>query len=169
MRKLGDNVYGFDNDTLESVVGKLLVKRRMTLSIAESCTGGLIANRITNISGSSKYFKLGMVVYSNSSKTSELGISPEKIKKYGVVSREVAVAMAEGMLKKSKTNLSLAITGIAGPTGGTREKPVGLVYIALALKNKTECVKRYFLGTRQEIKLQISTAALDLVRKGLLR
>jgi len=164
---LRDNVYGFDNDTLEEVAGKLLLKKKMTLSIAESCTGGLISDRITNISGSSNYFDRGIVAYSNKSKVRELGIDKKLIKKYGAVSRPVAIAMAKGMLNKSGSDIALGVTGIAGPTGGTRKKPVGLVYIAMARPKKTRCIECYFVGSRTDIKRQTSTAALDLLRKTL--
>ena len=140
----------------------------MTLSIAESCTGGLIANRITNIPGSSRYFDRGIVTYSNKSKTTELGVDKELIKKYGAVSNRVAVAMAKGMLKKSRSNIAIAVTGIAGPTGGTKKKPVGLAYIAVAQGKKAKCMEYRFIGNRADIKYQASTAALDLLRKVLL-
>jgi nicotinamide-nucleotide amidase len=139
----------------------------MTLSIAESCTGGLISSRITNISGSSKYFDRGIVTYGNESKIKDLGVSKKLIKIYGAVSRQVATAMAKGMLKKSGSDVALAVTGIAGPTGGTKKKPVGLVYIAIAKKNGARCIECHFLGSRTEIKYQTSTATLDLLRKAL--
>jgi nicotinamide-nucleotide amidase len=164
---LGDCVYGFDNDTLEEVVGKELIRKRMSLSIAESCTGGLISNRITNISGSSKYFDNGIVTYSNESKIRDLGVDKKLIERYGAVSRPVAIAMAKGMLKKSGSDVALAVTGIAGPTGGTKNKPVGLVYIALAHMKKTHCIECHFVGNRADIKHQTATAALDLLRKAL--
>jgi nicotinamide-nucleotide amidase len=162
---LGDIVYGFDDDTLESAVGKLLLKNKLTLSVAESCTGGLIANRITNIPGSSRYFKMGVITYSNESKVSELDVSNELIDRHGAVSRQVALAMAKGLLKRSRSDYALSVTGIAGPTGGTKQKPIGLVYIALASWKKLISIERHFLGNRLDIKLQASTAALDLLRK----
>ena len=164
---LGNIVYGFDDDTLEKVVGKELLKRKWGLSIAESCTGGLIANRISNIPGSSKYFDRGIITYSNKSKVMELGVNKKLIKKYGAVSNHVAVAMARGMLKKSCSDIAVAVTGIAGPTGGTKKKPVGLAYIAVAQPRKVECIERHFIGNRADIKYQVSTAALDLLRKTL--
>ncbi len=165
LHMLGDKVYGFDEDILEEVVGRQLLKKKMTLSIAESCTGGLIANRITNTSGSSKYFDRGIVTYSNKSKIAELGVDKGLIKKYGAVSRHVAIAMAKGMLKKSGSDIVMAVTGIAGPTGATLHKPVGLVYIALARPGKTRCIERHFLGSRGDIKHQAATVALDFLRK----
>ncbi len=174
---LGNSAYGFDEDRLEEIVGRQLAKRKMILSVAESCTGGLIANRITNVSGSSKYFDRGLVTYSNKSKITELGVKGELIKKHGAVSRHVAIAMAKGMLKKSGSNISIAVTGIAGPSGATKVKPVGLVYIALAQRppeadpqpeaGKTRCIESYFIGSRTDIKNQTATAALNLLRKAL--
>ncbi len=160
---LGDTVYGFDDDTLEAAAGRLLIKKRMSLSIAESCTGGLIADRITNVPGSSRYFDRGIITYSNKSKIAELGVDKELIKKYGAVSRPVALAMAKGMLKKSGSDIAIAVTGIAGPAGGRKKKPVGLVYIALARKGKALCVERHFAGSRRDIKNQTATAALALI------
>ncbi len=162
---LGDIVYGFDDDTLESAVAEIFIKKRLTLATAESCTGGLIANRITNISGSSKYFKMGAITYSNASKAAFLGVPVDLISKYGAVSRPVAIAMAKGMLVKAGTDFALAVTGITGPTGGTKKKPVGLVYIALASRRKVVAIERRFLGNRTDIKLQASTVALDMLRK----
>ncbi len=181
---LGNSVYGFDEDRLEEIVGRQLAKRKMILSVAESCTGGLIANRITNVSGSSKYFDTGEVTYSNKSKITELGVKEELIKKHGAVSSHVAIAMAKGMLKKSCSDVTIAVTGIAGPGGASKVKPVGLVYIALAIrdrhhlfaKNKdcsnkwclsptTRCIERHFIGSRTDIKNQTATAALNLLRK----
>ena len=183
VRILGNNIYGFDADTLEEVVGRQLIKKKMTLSIAESCTGGLIANRITNVSGSSKYFDGGIITYSNKSKIAELGVDKELIKEHGAVSRQVAIAMAGGMLKNSGSDIAIATTGIAGPTGATKKKPVGLVYIALAYCSpeapacrtgkdqtsvgKTRCIERHFVGNRSDIKNQTATAALDLLRRTL--
>jgi nicotinamide-nucleotide amidase len=167
LRLVGRYVYGFDDDTLEVAVGKKLLKKKMTLSVAESCTGGLISNRITNVSGSSKYFDRCIVTYSNKSKVQELGVGKELIKKYGAVSRPVAIAMAKGMLKKSGSNVAIAVTGIAGPSGGTKKKPAGLVYIALARKKKVLCTERYFIGNRKDIKHQTAIAALELLRKTL--
>lgn len=165
LRILGDIVYGFDDESLEEVAGRLLLKKNLTLSIAESCTGGLISNRVTNISRSSKYFDRGIVTYSNESKIRELGVNKKLIDEYGAVSRPVAIAMAKGMLKKAGSDVALAVTGIAGPTGRTKKKPVGLVYIALARPQKIRCIECYFIGNRSDIKYQVSTAALDLLRK----
>ena len=163
-KRLGKYIYGVDSESLEYVVGEMLAKNRKTLAIAESCTGGLIANRITNVSGSSKYFKMGIVAYSNEAKVNLLGVSKDKIKKYGAVSKQVALDMAKGVKRLSKADVGLGITGIAGPKGATRKKPVGLVYIAVA-GDKIKIVKKcLFIGSREEIKLQASIAALNLIR-----
>jgi nicotinamide-nucleotide amidase len=163
-KRLGNHIYGVDGEALEFVVGKMLEKKKKTLAVAESCTGGLIASRITDISGSSSYFKMGAVVYSNEAKTKILKIPKDKIKRYGAVSKEVALDMAAGLTRVSGSDIALAVTGIAGPTGATATKPVGLVYIAVTA-GKVKTVKECrFTGNRKEIKLQASTAALDLVR-----
>ena len=163
-KRLGNYVYGVDNETLESIVGEILTKCGKTLAIAESCTGGLIANRISDISGSSAYLKMGVVAYSNKAKTDLLGVSHEKLKKYGAVSKEVALEMAKGVKNISKADISIGVTGIAGPKGETKKKPIGLVYIAVA-SNKIKMVKKcLFTGNRREIKHQASTTALNLLR-----
>ncbi|MBL7156717.1 MAG: competence/damage-inducible protein A [Candidatus Omnitrophica bacterium] len=164
-KRLGKYIYGTDTETLEYALGTMLEKKKKTLAIAESCTGGLIANRITNISGSSKYFKMGVVAYSNKSKINLLGVSDAKIKKSGAVSGGVALDMAKGIKNLSKSDIAIGITGIAGPKGKAKKKPIGLVYIAL-ISDKVKVVKEYrFKGTREEIKLQSSIAALDLARQ----
>jgi nicotinamide-nucleotide amidase len=122
-------IYGTDEEELEEVVGRILTKRKLTLAIAESCTGGLIADRITNVSGSSAYFDRGVVAYSNRSKVELLGVPNELIEKHGAVSKEVAEAMADGIRRKAKADIGISTTGIAGPTGGSDEKPLGLVWI----------------------------------------
>jgi len=163
-RRLGNHIYGADEESLESVVGKMLSGKRKTLATAESATGGLVADRITNISGSSRYFKTGIIAYSNKTKTDLLGVPADKIKRYGAVSKEVALLMAEGIKELSRSDVALGLSGIAGPAGGTKKKPVGLVYIAVvtgALKMVKKC---RFTGNREEIKWQASTAALDLMR-----
>ena len=163
-KRLGNFIYGTDGDTLESSVGKILTKKKKTLAIAESCTGGRIAERITNVSGSSKYFKMGVIAYANETKTKLLGITKEKLKKHGTVSKEVALEMASAVRAIAKTDASIGVTGIAGPGGGTKKKPVGLVYIA-ACGTKIQLVKKcLFHGTREEIKHQATTVALNLLR-----
>ena len=152
---------------LENDVAKKLIKENLTVSVAESCTGGLIAHRLTNIPGSSKYFKLGVVTYSNQAKKSILKIPKSLIGQKGAVSKEVAIALAKGIQKLSKTNFSLGISGIAGPGGATKNKPVGLVFIALASKEEVICEKFNFKGNRLSIKKQASDAALKLLRNSL--
>jgi nicotinamide-nucleotide amidase len=140
----------------------------LKLAVAESCTAGLISKRITNIPGSSEYFDRGAVVYSNLAKTEMLGVSQELIELHGAVSAETAAAMAKGMLKSARADLSLAVTGIAGPDGGTDEKPVGLVYIALASPQSIKTTEHRFLGGREQIRMRASQMALDMVRKHLI-
>jgi nicotinamide-nucleotide amidase len=150
---------------LEEEVGALLRKHKLTLAVAESCTGGLIANRITNVSGSSDYFERGFVTYSIRAKSELLGIPKEMIEKFGVVSAEVALAMAKGAREKSNTNLGIGVTGIAGPTSVSKEKPVGLVYIALAYDKGNICKEFKFKGERKEIKKKVSDEALKLLKE----
>ncbi len=164
-RRLKDYIFGFDNDTLEGTIANILRKRRKTLAIAESCTGGLLSNRLTDVSESSKYFTMGVVAYSNKAKVEVLGVSENTIKERGAVSKDVALEMVRGISLISDADIGIGITGIAGPTGGTKSKPVGLVYIALLTK-RNKFVKEFrFKGTRGEIKFQTSQAALDMIRK----
>lgn len=155
--------------TLPEVVGNLLKKRKSTLAVAESCTGGWISNLLTNISGATKYFECGMVVYSNRSKIKLLGVHEETLKKFGAVSREVAKEMAEGVRKSAATTYGLAVTGIAGPTGGTREKPVGTVYVALSTHKKTEVKRFHFPEGRLSFKILTAAKALEMLRAELLK
>jgi nicotinamide-nucleotide amidase len=165
---LGDAVWGKDEDTLEQVVGFLLSMKHKTVSVAESCTGGLIMDMITNVSGSSSYFVGGVVAYSNEIKMKKLKVSKSLLEKHGAVSSEVAVAMAEGVRKQWLSDIGLSVTGIAGPSGGTAAKPVGLVCIALSFEEDSQVEKHNFLGSRREIKEQAAVAALDLLRRHLL-
>jgi len=167
-KKLGDAVYGIDGQEMEEVVGALLLQRKMTLSVAESCTGGMIGARITNIAGSSAYFERSVVVYSNAAKTELLGVPADLIERRGAVSRDVAKAMAQGIREHAKTDLGLAVTGIAGPSGGTPEKPVGLVYIALANDEGITVNENRFLGTRSQVRQRAAQMALDMVRRYLI-
>jgi nicotinamide-nucleotide amidase len=167
-KKLGDAVYGVDGQSMEEIVGALLIQRKMTLAAAESCTGGMIGERITNVAGSSAYFERAVVVYSNAAKTDLLGVPGELIEKHGAVSREVAKAMAKGIRERAKTDLGIAVTGIAGPTGGTPEKPVGLVYIALATNDGVKADEYRFLGTRSQVRQRAAQMALDKVRRYLI-
>ncbi len=166
--KLGDAVYGVDGVEMEEVVGALLKQRRLTLAVAESCTGGLIGARITNIAGSSEYFERAAVVYSNLAKTEMLGVPADIIERRGAVSSEVAAAMAEGIRQAAHTALGLSVTGIAGPEGGTEKKPVGLVYTALASSQGVKTTEHRFPGNRDQIRLRASQMALDMVRRYLI-
>jgi nicotinamide-nucleotide amidase len=166
--KLGDVIYTEGNETMEQAVVRLARAAGKTVATAESCTGGLVANRITNVSGSSEMLRYGWVTYANEAKTSQLGVPAALIEKHGAVSPEVAQAMAEGALNKSGADIAVAVTGIAGPTGGTPEKPVGLVYLALATKTgKTEVVQKNLSPQRETFKYMASQIALDLVRRAL--
>ncbi len=167
--RLKEHIYGKDRQTLEEVVAQALYKTKKTIAVAESCTGGLISKRLTNISGSSKYFPLGLVAYSNQTKQTLLGISKETLKKFGAVSREVAELMAKNIKQLAKTDLGLGITGIAGPKGGTKVKPVGLVFIALATPRKTQCREFRFNGDRGIIRRRAAQAALNMLRRFLIK
>ncbi len=166
---LGASVYGEDDITLEEVVGRLLKDKGKTISVAESCTGGLIGKRFTNVSGSSEYFERGVVSYSNKAKTELLKVPQDMIEKYGAVSEQVAILMAEGIRRISKTDYGLSVTGIAGPTGGTEEKPVGLVWIGFAHENDSFAQKFLFGEDRETNRQRAAQAALNLVRLFLTR
>jgi nicotinamide-nucleotide amidase len=164
---LEDWLYSSEGDSLEQIVLYYLGLRQATLAVAESCTGGMIAQRITSVSGSSRSFIGGAVVYSNELKTAFAGVPAEVIAEHGAVSAEVARALASGIRQRTGATLGLAVTGIAGPTGGTEEKPVGLVYLALADAKKTEVVERVFNGDRQRVREWAAQQALDLIRRKL--
>ncbi|MFC1555997.1 nicotinamide-nucleotide amidohydrolase family protein [candidate division KSB1 bacterium] len=157
-------VYGYDDDELEAVVGRTLTEKKLTIAIAESCTGGLIGDTLTSVSGSSVYFDRGYITYSNDAKEELLGVNHDTLIQYGAVSEQVAAEMAEGARKNSKCNIALATTGIAGPTGGTPEKPVGLVYIALSDEFGTVVKKLSLRGPRDIIKKRSARAAINLLR-----
>jgi nicotinamide-nucleotide amidase len=162
---LGEYIFSRSNETLEEVVGQLLKLRGYTLATAESCTGGLVAGRITEVPGSSEYFIEGVVSYSNEAKIDLLGVPRELIETHGAVSEQVAGAMAAGIRKRAGSTFGAAVTGIAGPGGGSEEKPVGLVYIALADDSQTTTRKFLFPGDRQFIRTLSVNAALDMVRR----
>jgi len=166
--ELDDAVYSRNGESLEQIVGYWLQMRNATLAVAESCTGGLLAERITSISGSSRYFLGGAIVYSNQLKTELAGVPAEMIERHGAVSREVAAALAEGIRYRCEATLGVGITGVAGPTGGTPEKPVGLVFHAVASDRGTEVAQRNFPGDRKRIRRFASTMALDMVRRKLM-
>ncbi len=166
--KLGDAIYAEGLETMEEAVVRLAAAAHKTIATAESCTGGTVATRLTNVSGSSDIFRYGWVTYANEAKMTELGVPAELLEKHGAVSAEVAQAMAEGALRESKADIAVAVTGIAGPTGGTPEKPVGLVFFGLATKGgKTQTVERLLTGQREIFKYVASQIALDLVRRAL--
>ena len=162
---LGDLVFGFDGESLAEVVGKKLLRDKKTLALAESCTGGLIAKQITDIPGSSGYFKCGWITYSNEAKISQLGVKEELIEKFGAVSAEVASAMAAGAKEKSGADFAAAVTGIAGSCGGSEQKPVGLVYIAIASEKSVE-TEKFLFGPRNRdfIRQRTCQNALNLLR-----
>jgi nicotinamide-nucleotide amidase len=164
-KELGNAAFSFRGETMEEVVGRRLTMTEFTVAVAESCTGGLIAQRLTNVPGSSKYFVEGVVTYSNDSKVRLLGVDKKIIKEFGAVSQQVARDMARGVRHKAKSDFGLAVTGIAGPGGGTEEKPVGLVYIALADDAHTEHRKLMIPGDRELIRWRASQAALDMLRR----
>ncbi|HEV2705256.1 MAG TPA: competence/damage-inducible protein A [Pyrinomonadaceae bacterium] len=166
--RLGDAIFAFRGETMEEVVGLRLAVGGYTLATAESCTGGLIAQRLTEVLGSSTYFKEGIVAYSNDAKERLLGVPSDFIAEYGAVSAPVAEAMAEGARLRAETDFAISVTGIAGPTGGSEEKPVGLVYIALSDDAHTEHRKLMIPGDRQLIRWRSSQAALDLLRRRLI-
>ncbi|HKY36641.1 MAG TPA: competence/damage-inducible protein A [Polyangiaceae bacterium] len=165
--RLGDHVYAEGFGSLPESVGALLAERGLTLAVAESCTGGLAAELLTRAAGSSRYFLGGAVVYANPAKTELLGVAPELIAQHGAVSTEVARAMAEGVRARLGADIGLAFTGIAGPDGGTAQKPVGLVHWAASSKAGTEARDRVFIGDRQAIRRRAVFAGLDLVRRNL--
>jgi nicotinamide-nucleotide amidase len=166
--RLGNAIFSFRGERMEEVVGLKLTVGGYTLGVAESCTGGLVAQRLTEVPGASKYFIEGVVVYSNEAKTRALGVEPTLLRKYGAVSAEVAESMAEGIMRHAGTDFGISVTGIAGPDGGTEEKPVGLVYIALADEAHTEHRRLMLPGDRQLVRWRASQAVLDMLRRRLI-
>ncbi|MBC8286931.1 MAG: competence/damage-inducible protein A [Nitrospinae bacterium] len=158
------NIYGKDEDELEAIVGALLTEKSLTLATAESCTGGLIGHRLTQVPGSSDYYKEGFVVYSNEAKVSRLQVEPKLIEEFGAVSEPVAQAMAEGVCRVTGADMGVAVTGIAGPSGGSDLKPVGLTYIAVHDRSGTYCRKFVFTHDRIRNKERSAQAALNMVR-----
>jgi nicotinamide-nucleotide amidase len=167
--KLGNAVFATNGETMEAVVGKLLTESGKTLSVAESCTGGLIAQRLTEVSGSSAYFIEGAVTYSNEAKIRTLGVQREIIEAHGAVSQQTAEAMARGIRERAKTDFGISVTGIAGPNGGSAEKPVGLVFIGYADESETKSIKINLPGDRYLIRWRSSQAALDYLRRQILK
>jgi len=150
---------------MEDVIGNILSDRGLTISVAESCTGGLIGSLITNVPGSSRYFLGGIIAYSNQSKVELLNVSSKTIAEYGAVSDQTVREMAEGVKKLFDSHIGLSVTGIAGPDGGTEEKPVGTVFIGLAGEGNVFAVRYHFHGTRDQVKLETANRALDCVKR----
>ena len=158
-------VYGYDNDKLEQVIADLLIQNNLTVSTAESCTSGLLASRLTDVPGSSQYFKGGSVCYSNELKINDIGVDKDLIERYGAVSEEVAESLAKNIAKKNKTDIGIGITGIAGPGGGTEKKPVGLVFVGIFYKNNLY-IKRYNLTPDRITNRELTvTLCLNEIRK----
>jgi len=162
---LGPYIFAAGNQTMEEVVGRMLKERGLSISVAESCTGGLIGHLLTNVPGSSSYFQGGVTVYSNQSKVDLLGVSSRTIERFGAVSEQTAREMAEAAKRGFKTDMGIAVTGIAGPEGGSEKKPVGTVYIALATGEGTFPGRYRFWGTRRQVKVNTAMMALDWVRR----
>ncbi|MBU3110573.1 competence/damage-inducible protein A [Clostridium lacusfryxellense] len=166
--RLGSNIYGEGDTTLENVIGKMLINKKITIATAESCTGGMVASTLINYPGISSSLKEGAVTYSNEAKINRLGVKVETLDKYGAVSSEVAAEMALGIAKTAGTNIGISTTGIAGPDGGSDEKPVGLVYIGLAINGEVKTKKLKLSGKRQEIRKRATMQLLDWLRRELL-
>jgi nicotinamide-nucleotide amidase len=164
---LGDRLYSRDGEPLEVLVGRLLREQNATLAVAESCTGGMLGARLTTVPGSSQYFGGGFITYSNALKTAMLGVPAETIEHFGAVSQETAEAMAAGARERTGSTYAVSITGVAGPDGGSEEKPVGLVYLGIAGPEGTAVTQRRFLGDRERIRVFTTQAALDLLRRRL--
>jgi nicotinamide-nucleotide amidase len=165
--RLGEHIYGEGEEGLELVVGRLLRGRGLTLSVAESCTGGLMSHMLTEVAGSSDYFDRGLITYSNRSKVDLLGVPQEVLERFGAVSSECAAAMAAGLRERAGTSISLSVTGIAGPGGGSPEKPVGTVWFGLADERETLTRRKRFRGGRSEVKVQAAWTGLDWLRRRL--
>src|SRR5436190_5472932 len=165
--KLGNSVFSTNGETMEEVVGQVLKQRGETLSVAESCTGGLIGRRLTEVPGSSAYFMEGAITYSNDAKIRTLGVDPQIIARHGAVSAECAEAMAAGMRERAATDHAISVTGIAGPDGGSDEKPVGTVFIGYSGPEATRSIHIVLPGDRYLIRWRASQAALDLLRRQL--
>ena len=165
---LGPSVYSIDGRSLEQVVGELLYARGMTIAVAESCSGGLLASRLTDVPGSSRYFDRGVICYSNDAKTELVGVPESMLNEHGAVSEPVARAMAEGIAARARTTVGVGITGIAGPGGGTPEKPVGTVFVAVSVNGDVKSRGLKLFGGRDMIKFQSAQAAMNLLRLALL-
>lgn len=166
--RVGKYIYGYDDTTLEETVAKLLVKNNMTIAVSESCTGGMVSSKLIDYPGISQSFIEGCVTYSNEAKMNRLGVKKETLDKYGAVSSETAIEMAVGIAKNLNTNIGLSTTGVAGPGGGTDEKPVGLVYIGIYINGDVKVKKCNFSGSRDKIRSRATNEALNLLRLELL-
>lgn len=164
-KRLGNSVYATEDISIEEVVAKLLIEKNLTISTAESCTGGMIASTLINYPGISQVFLEGAVTYSNEAKHNRLGVKNETLDKYGAVSEETAIEMAVGIAKTAGTNVSIITTGIAGPGGGTEEKPVGLVYIGVYVNGEVKVQRCIFKGNRDRIRIQATIKGLDMLRR----
>jgi len=164
-RLVGSYIFAAGDQNMEEVVGHLLLEKNLSLSVAESCTGGLIGHRLTSVPGSTSYFRGGVVVYSNQSKVDLLRVDPRTLETHGAVSERTVEEMARGVKDRIKTDLGLAVTGIAGPDGGTRQKPVGTVHVGLAVRGEIFSEEYRFWGNRGQVKLNSSMMALDWVRR----
>ncbi len=162
-----EDIYGCDDETLESLVARALAERSMTLATAESCTGGLIAKQLTDISGSSAWFREGAITYTNASKNERLGVPIDLMATHGAVSEPVAIAMAEGMRERARTDWAIGVTGVAGPTGGTETKPVGMVCVAVAGPHGTQVNTTTYFGDRTMVRTQAAQRAMDMLRRQL--
>ncbi|NRW42790.1 nicotinamide-nucleotide amidase [Clostridium beijerinckii] len=167
--RLGDNVYATEDINIEEVVARLLIEKKLTISTAESCTGGMIASYLINYPGISEVFLEGAVTYSNEAKHNRLGVNNDILNKYGAVSEETAREMAIGIAKTANTDVSIVTTGIAGPEGGTLEKPVGLVFIGVYVQGKVTIQKCLFKGDRNKVRLQATITGLDMLRRILVK
>jgi nicotinamide-nucleotide amidase len=164
-RRLGDAVYALDGRSMEAVVGDLLLAKQRTLAVAESCTGGLVGHRLTEVPGSSRYFTGGWVTYANDAKLDWLGVAGDQLAAHGAVSEPVAALMAQGARRRAGSDVALALTGIAGPDGGTPDKPVGTLAVGLATERGTETSQWRFTGSRSDTKLAFSQFGLNMVRR----
>lgn len=168
IERLGDHVYAFDDETLEAAVVELLTAHGLTLAVCESCTGGLLGSRITDVPGSSAAFLGGAITYTNEAKTDLAAVPAELIAAHGAVSPEVACAMADGVRRRFGADYGIGITGVAGPDGGTAEKPVGLVYIAVADSDRAAADRCLFFGQRRDVRVRATQAALVQLRTRIL-
>jgi nicotinamide-nucleotide amidase len=165
IERFTDKVYSLEDRPFEHVVGSILVSEGLTVATAESCTGGLIGHLLTNVPGSSNYYRLGVVAYSNEAKMAVLGVQEGTLRKHGAVSKEVVLDMADGVRRLGHTDIGVSVSGIAGPSGGTKEKPVGTVWMAVSRPPVAHAEVHLFEGNREAIKKQSAMHALNLVRK----